>query len=142
MKVEIRLGRNPGGGESLLPDPVEVSAAGDAAFGADEQPPSRAGLGVTRAASVEVRAHRGTPAFKLYVLNGVEAFFGFYPVMKHRVTAAGKQVPIYDVLGKDATLFHFAADEDGDAAIGAQYVEQARAWFDSTWSTIAKEYPA
>jgi DNA-binding transcriptional regulator YhcF (GntR family) len=99
-----------------------------------------ADLGLVATAGVEVRAHRGTPVFKLYVLNGVEAFFGFCPVVKHRVSAGGRQVPIYDVLGKDATLFHFAADEDGDAAIGAQYVEQARNWFDSLWSSIAREY--
>jgi DNA-binding transcriptional regulator YhcF (GntR family) len=101
-----------------------------------------ADLGLVGTAKVEVRALRSTPAFKLYVLNGTEVFYGFYPVVKHRVTVNGKQVPIYDVLGKDATLFHFASDGDGDTAIGAQYVQEALNWFNTTWSTVAREYTA
>jgi DNA-binding transcriptional regulator YhcF (GntR family) len=96
-------------------------------------------LGLVGTATVTVRSHDGFPAFKLYILNGVEAFYGFYPVVEHTVTIAGEPTPIYDVMGKDATLFHFAID-DIETSTGGQYVEQARAWFDSVWNTVAAEY--
>ena len=42
-------------------------------------------------------------------------------------------------MGKDATLFHHAADGDAES-IGAQYVAQAHTWFDSMWNTIAIDH--
>lgn len=47
-------------------------------------------------------------------------------------------MPIYDVLGKEVPLSQFAADNVNDDML-AQYVQQARAWFDSVWNTIAYE---
>lgn len=43
--------------------------------------------------------------FKLYLLNGAEAFFEFYPITEHTVTLHGEPVGMYDLMGKDATLF-------------------------------------
>jgi hypothetical protein len=40
-------------------------------------------------------------------------------------------------MGKDTTLFHHARTED-DTSIGSQYVDQARAWFDSMWTTVGR----
>jgi hypothetical protein len=92
-------------------------------------------LGLTREASVEIRHHGTAALFKLYLLNGEEAFFGFYPLVRHDVTIDGEPVSIVDVLGKDVPLFHFVmSDEDDD--IGTQYVEQARSWFDSVWTAV------
>ncbi len=96
-------------------------------------------LSLVKSANIEVRAHRAAPLFKLYILNNEEAFFGFYPVREHKVTLKGETRPIYDLMGKDAVLFHHTLSDD-DSAIGSQYVEQARAWFDSMWGTIAREY--
>lgn len=98
-----------------------------------------ASLGFVRSATAEARVHRGGPQFKLYVINGEEAFFGFYPVVQHTVTIKREPVAIFDVLGKDSTLFHYAR-MDGDASHGAEFVESARGWFDSVWTTIAREY--
>jgi hypothetical protein len=64
----------------------------------------------------------------VYVLNNV---------VRHTVTIDKPPVPIYDVLGKDVPLFHFANGDDDD--IPSQYVQQAHAWFDSVWTTIARE---
>ena len=50
-------------------------------------------------------------------------------------------MPIFDPMGKDATLFHFSTGEDADTSNGPQYVSQARTWFDSVWTTITREYP-
>jgi DNA-binding transcriptional regulator YhcF (GntR family) len=95
-----------------------------------------ADLGLVQQASVEIRLHHLAPLFKLYILNNEEAFFGFYPVREHKVTLNGEARPMYDLLGKDAVLFHNTLSDD-DASIGSQYVEQARAWFDSIWTTIS-----
>lgn len=98
-----------------------------------------ADLGLVIKASAEVRAHNLAPAFKLFILNGQEAFFGFYDVIEHSISISGDPVPIYDVMGKDSTLFHFTTADD-DSSHGPRYVEQSRAWFDSVWNTIAREY--
>lgn len=97
-----------------------------------------ADLGLVAEASAEVRVHGLTPTFKVYILNGVEMFFGFYPVVEHDVTIKGKRHPMYDLMGKDAVLFHHAADDP--ESTDAQYVSQAQMWFDSTWSTVATEW--
>lgn len=99
-----------------------------------------ADLGLVNSATAEVRVHRGAPLFKLYLLNGEEAFFGFYPVVEHTVTIKDEPVAIYDPMGKDATLFHWAVSDD-EASDASAHVEQARAWFDSMWNTIAREFP-
>jgi hypothetical protein len=46
---------------------------------------------------------------------------------------------VYDLMGKDTTLFHHAATNDPDS-MGTQYVQQARQWFDSIWDTVAREF--
>src|SRR5215203_3455771 len=97
-----------------------------------------ADLGLVQQASVEIRVHNLAPLFKLYILNNEEAFFGFYPVREHKVTLKGEARPMYDLMGKDAVLFHHTISDD-DASIGSQYVEQARAWFDSIWTTISHQ---
>jgi DNA-binding transcriptional regulator YhcF (GntR family) len=99
-----------------------------------------ADLGLVATATAQVRVHRGTPLFKLYILNGEEAFFGFYPVVEHTVTIKDQPVAIYDPMGKDAILFHWAIDDD-EASDASAHVEQARTWFDSVWNTIAREFP-
>ncbi|WP_185734921.1 hypothetical protein [Micromonospora globispora] len=69
--------------------------------------------------------------------QGSGAFF--YPVVEHTVMIEGKEVGIFDPMGKDAILFHRAISDD-ETSDAPQYVEQARTWFDSMWSTIAREY--
>jgi DNA-binding transcriptional regulator YhcF (GntR family) len=96
-------------------------------------------LGLVRSVDVSVRVHSGSPQFKLYLLNNEEAFFGFYPVVEREVSIGGASVAIFDLLGKDIPLFHHAITDDDDAA-GTQFVEASRAWFDSVWNTIAREY--
>lgn len=95
-------------------------------------------LGLVTEATAEVRVHRASPLFKLYLVNDAEAFFGFYPVREHKVTIKGEPHAVYDLMGKDATLFHHAVSPDEDST-GTQYVEQARLWFDSMWGTVARD---
>ena len=96
-------------------------------------------LGLVRNATVEIRAHGTTVLSKLYILNRDEVFFGFYPVVTNTVSVDKQPVTIFDVLGKDVPLFHYATSgEDDDAS--DQFVHQARTWFDSVWTSIAHGY--
>ncbi|WP_214107835.1 GntR family transcriptional regulator [Acrocarpospora catenulata] len=97
-----------------------------------------ADLGLVKSTAVEVRAYPGTPMFKLYVINAEQVFFGFYPVVKHAVRIKGEPQEVYDVMGKDAVLFHHAINED-TGSMASQFVDQARMWFDSVWNTISYE---
>lgn len=78
--------------------------------------------------------------FKLYILNRAEAFFGFYPITEHSVSLRGEVVAMFDLMGKNATMFHYDTGDDPDS-IGAQYVDQAQGWFESMWSTVSRERP-
>lgn len=96
-------------------------------------------LGFVPSASVDVRVHQMAPAFKLLVLNEDEVFFGWYPVVKRSVKLDGEEAEIFDVMGKDASLFHYTVN-DGDGTSNAQFVIQAREWWESVWTSIAREY--
>ncbi|MGI5524454.1 GntR family transcriptional regulator [Micromonospora sp. CA-259024] len=110
-----------------------------AADGIIDQVAELGDLGLIRSATVEVRLHRASPLFKLYILNGEEVFYGFYPVVERTVSIKGEPMAIYDLMGKDVPLFHYAVTDD-DASHGTQFVEASRQWFDSVWSTIAYRY--
>ena len=97
-----------------------------------------ADLGLIQEERIEIKVHGSPMAFKAYIINTSEVFFGFYPVAKHTVRIKGAQEDIYDLAGKDAKLFHHDASEGPDS-IGFQYVEQTRAWFESMWGTVAHE---
>ena len=97
-------------------------------------------LGLVKNATAEVRTYRSSPVFKAYIINGREAFFGFYPVVEHTVNVEGQPTSIYDAMGKDAVLFHFDAGDDDNSSIGQQYVQQVQLWFDSVWTTIGTEF--
>lgn len=96
-------------------------------------------LGLVPSVSIEVRVHQIAPSFKLFVLNNEEAFFGFYLVQSHKVRIDDDDVDIFDVLGRDASLFHYTV-RDGDVTNNRQFIETAQRWFDSVWMTISTEY--
>ncbi|SEF14746.1 GntR family transcriptional regulator [Jiangella alba] len=95
-------------------------------------------LGLVKKASVEVRVHGTPPPFKLYIINDAQVFFGFYPVYEHQLAIGDETTAIYDLGGKDTVLFHHALTDD-DESTGSQYVEQARRWFESIWTTVGIE---
>lgn len=97
-------------------------------------------MGLIKSAQAEVRVHRITPSFKLYILNGNEVFFGFYPIVEHSIKLAGESAEIFDLMGKDATLFHFAAVDADETSDAPEFLQQAQAWFNSVWRTISDEY--
>jgi hypothetical protein len=99
-----------------------------------------ASLGLIEHADVQIRAHPCPPMFKLYILNGEEVFFGFYPITKHQIPLPSGPRDIYDLMGKDAVVFHHSAHSTHPA--DAPYVEQARSWFGAMWDNISYEFPA
>jgi hypothetical protein len=97
-------------------------------------------LGLLGEGSAQIRAHPCPPMFKLYILNGEEAFFGLYPIVKHRIPLASGDRDIYDLMGKDAVVFHHSAHSGHPTDLA--YIDQARDWFTSMWDTISYEFPA
>lgn len=95
-------------------------------------------LGLIADAHAEVRVAPAVPLFKLYLINGTEAFFGFYPVQEHTVKLDNQPTAMWDLMGKDAVLFHHSADTDPDS-MASQYIAQSLMWFDSIWTTVARE---
>ncbi|MPY83507.1 MAG: GntR family transcriptional regulator [Actinophytocola sp.] len=95
-------------------------------------------LGLVRDIHAQVRVYPAVPLFKLYLINDSEVFFGYYPVQEHTVTLDDTPTPMWDLMGKDTTLFHHTADSDDDT-MASQYVKQSRMWFDSIWSTVARD---
>jgi hypothetical protein len=98
-------------------------------------------LGLVQQARAELRFCPVVPLFKLYVINGNEVFFGYYPVQEHAVKLDGQDTAIWDLMGKDTVLFQHTAETDDDT-IAAQYVHQSRMWFASVWDTVARPIPS
>ncbi|MCW3158634.1 GntR family transcriptional regulator [Micropruina sonneratiae] len=96
-------------------------------------------LGLVAEVQVAIRVHSAAPLFKLYLINHHEAFIGFYPVHTRTLTISGEAVPAFDVLGKDAHLFHHSADTDPES-LGSLYVTEMENWFESVWHTIARPW--
>ncbi|MFD5725890.1 GntR family transcriptional regulator [Streptomyces sp. NPDC058368] len=94
--------------------------------------------GLVDSAKVEVRVHKASSLFKLYILNRSEAFFGFYPLRERTLDVDGQSRTFFDVTGKDTTLFHHSAGPD-DETLGSMYLQQAQLWFESVWNTISSE---
>ncbi|OZM72661.1 GntR family transcriptional regulator [Amycolatopsis antarctica] len=94
-------------------------------------------LGIVPNARAEIRFSPAVPLFKLYLINDTDAFFGYYPVREHNVQLDGEKTAIWDLMGKDATLFHHTADGDAES-LGSQYIAQSRLWFESLWTTVAR----
>jgi hypothetical protein len=95
-------------------------------------------LGLVQSATAEIRSQPASPLFKLYIINGHEAFHGFNPMSEHAVNTAGDTHGISDLTGEDTPLFHQEATDDPEA-VGSKYVNQANTWFDSLWTTNSTE---
>ncbi|MGW3725860.1 winged helix-turn-helix domain-containing protein [Streptomyces sp. F001] len=87
---------------------------------------------------VQIRHVRLTPAFKLYVFNGVEVLHGPYQVLERQlVLDTGEAVTALDVLGLGATLTHHVKEGAHPDSPGSVFVDSMQAWFDSVWALLA-----
>lgn len=96
-------------------------------------------LGLVPSVTIEARTLATAPTFKLYLINGIEAFYGFYFAEERTVTIQGEPVQIYDAMGKDVPLIHFTTGDD-PSTTGNAFVESSRLWFETTWATVARAY--
>ncbi|GHH90909.1 GntR family transcriptional regulator [Streptomyces capillispiralis] len=85
---------------------------------------------------VSFRALPFTPPVKLYLLNGVEALFAYYTVVRGETQIGQENLETYDAQGIRSMLFAF---ERGTGPRDTAFVEQSRRWFDALWETISSE---
>ena len=98
-------------------------------------------LGRIKQASTQIRATQIPPLFKLYLLNGEEAFFGLYPLVEAQHPVAGRQPPdMYDLMGKDAVVFRHSVHSGSPPTPRSS--TRPSGWFDSMWDNISYEFPA
>ena len=62
----------------------------------------------------------------------------YYPAREHTISLDSEPTPTCD-LGKETILFPDSAEADPEA-VASQYVQQSRMWFDSAWSTVARQH--
>lgn len=135
MAIPSRSGANPGDDERLRRRMAKTAER--YAGGIHHSVTELADLQLVQQASVEIRVQSSAPLFKLYLVNDADLFFGFYPVREHNVRIGGETIPTFDPMGRDTELFHHHSDGDPDS-MGTAYVTEARTWFDSIWTTIAR----
>lgn len=85
--------------------------------------------------SVSVRVVGMPPLSKLYLINGTDAFFGWYAITHHKVRYEGKVIPVIDLMGKDTELIHFAAGQPDQVA--SLYLTESQRFFEDQWELVA-----
>ncbi|MGW1049433.1 winged helix-turn-helix domain-containing protein [Streptomyces sp. CG4] len=85
---------------------------------------------------VSFRALPFTPPVKLYLLNGSEALFAYYTLLRREREIEHEHLELYDADGTRSMLFAF---ERWAGQRDAAFVEQSRLWFDALWETISSE---
>ncbi len=85
---------------------------------------------------VTFRALPFTPPVKLYLLNGAEALFAYYTLMRREAEIDHEQLEMYDAQGSQSMLFAF---EQGAGLRDTTFVEQSHLWFNALWETISSE---
>ncbi|WP_432175733.1 winged helix-turn-helix domain-containing protein [Streptomyces sp. Tue6028] len=85
---------------------------------------------------VTFRALPFTPPVKLYLLNGAEALFAYYTLVKREEEIDHVHLEMYDVQGTQSMLFPFT---QGTGLRDTTFVEQSHLWFNALWETISSE---
>ncbi|MEV5874069.1 GntR family transcriptional regulator [Streptomyces sp. NPDC052101] len=85
---------------------------------------------------VTFRALPFTPPVKLYLVNGAEALFAYYTLLRREREIEHEHLELYDADGTRSMLFAF---ERRAGQRDAAFVEQSRLWFDALWATISSE---
>ncbi|MEU6914868.1 FadR/GntR family transcriptional regulator [Streptomyces olindensis] len=85
---------------------------------------------------VTFRALPFTPPVKLYLLNGEEALFAYYTLMRREAQIDHENLEMYDAQGTQSMLFSF---RQGQGLRDTTFVEQSHLWFNALWETISSE---
>lgn len=86
--------------------------------------------------NVSFRALPFTPPVKLYLLNGSEALFAYYTLVKRGEEIDHEYLEMYDAQGAQSMLFPF---QQGDGLRDTTFVEQSHLWFNALWGTISQD---
>jgi hypothetical protein len=97
-------------------------------------------LGLVESATVEMRTQPAPPLFKLYIINGSEAFQGFDPLGEQTVNLEENGSSDAKPRVEETQLFHQEATDD-PKAVGSQFINQAKNWFDSIWTSNTPRSP-
>lgn len=103
------------------------------AFGIHDEVLELKRIGLIESASVQIRVYPAAPLFKLYIINGLDAFFGFYPIEEHQLPLDGEDTVMLDLVGKNATLFHLETDQADQDSFKSQFIDQCQRWYESVW---------
>ncbi len=87
---------------------------------------------------VSFRALPFTPPVKLYLLNGSEALFAYYTLLRREREIEHELLELYDADGTRSMLFAFEARAGVRDAV---FVERSQKWFDALWETISSDLP-
>ncbi|MEU1706616.1 winged helix-turn-helix domain-containing protein [Streptomyces sp. NPDC005706] len=85
---------------------------------------------------VSFRALPFTPPVKLYLLNGSEALFAYYTLVRREREIDHEHLQLYDAEGTRSMLFPFAQGADPR---DTTFVEQSHLWFNALWETISSD---
>jgi hypothetical protein len=85
---------------------------------------------------VSFRALPFTPPVKLYLINGSEALFAFYTLMRREREIGHEHLQLYDAEGTRSMLFPF---QEGAGLRDTTFVEQSHLWFNALWETISSD---
>ena len=88
--------------------------------------------GLIESGSVAIRVVGAPPLSKLYLVNGTDAFFGWYAITSHKIRYDGKTIPVVDLMGKDTELLHFAAGQPDQTA--SLFVAESQQQFEDQWN--------
>ncbi|WP_331757716.1 winged helix-turn-helix domain-containing protein [Nocardia sp. NBC_01388] len=103
------------------------------AFGIHDEVLELKRIGLIESASVQIRVYPAAPLFKLYIINRLDAFFGFYPIEEHQLPLDGEDTVMLDLMGKNATLFHLETDQADQDSFKSQFIDQCQRWYESVW---------
>ncbi|NGO75209.1 GntR family transcriptional regulator [Streptomyces sp. YC504] len=88
-------------------------------------------------AKVSFRTLPFTPMAELYLINSIQALFGYCTLVRRGMELDHEYIELYDAAPELGMQRRFGTQREGDGEIG--FVEQSHLWFNSVWETIAGE---
>jgi hypothetical protein len=86
----------------------------------------------------EVRMHRATQLFKVFIINESMVFFGVYPIEERSLRNSEGAGQVYDLRGFKTRMFHYRSEQGREVDRHLVYVYNE--WFASMWASIATPY--
>ncbi|MEU3504661.1 hypothetical protein ABZ726_29380, partial [Streptomyces hundungensis] len=91
--------------------------------------------GTVGSVSVEIRVLPTVPGEKRYLINGTQMLTGYYFLRKTRILVDAASIEVLEL--HSDTLFPATLEGNGARSLERAEFQQAQAWFDSRWETVA-----